>query len=268
MTIPHSPISPLDFAVELVQTAGDLLLERYYRKEKGISIKFDGTLVTNADIEINELIQERIQQQYPHELFYSEEMHYEAGKLPDDAHIWVIDPIDGTTNFALGLSIWGVLVARLEAGFPQLAAMYFPLLNELYTVQRQKGAFLNGQRIHTHPPSADQPFSFFACCARTFRHYDVSIRYKARILGSAAYSFCCLARGVAVVAFESTPKIWDIAGPWLLVEEAGGAIATLEADSPFPFDPEATAFNHEFPTLAAASPQLLAKARLQIKPKG
>ncbi len=268
MTNPPPTTSPLDFAVELVQAAGDLLVERYFRKEKGISIKFDGTLVTEADLEIHELFQERIKQQYPHELFYSEEMHYEAGEMAADPHIWVIDPIDGTTNFALGLSIWGVLVARLEAGFPQLAAMYFPLLNELYTVQREKGAFLNGQRIHTHPPSADQPFSFFACCARTFRHYDVSIRYKARILGSAAYSFCCLARGVAVVAFESTPKIWDIAGPWLLVEEAGGAITTLGSASPFPFHPEATEFNHEFPTLAAASAQLLEKARLQIKPKG
>lgn len=259
--------TPLAFAVETVKFAGDLLVERYFNTEKDISLKSDGTLVTGADLEIDEIIRTRIAQEYPQDYIYSEEIPYKTGDTLEPLHLWVLDPIDGTTNFALGLSIWGVLLARLENGLPELAAMYFPLLGELYTVQRGTGAYLNGKRIYTKPPSADQPYSFFACCSRTFRHYQVSIRYKARILGSAAYSFCCLARGAAVIAFESTPKIWDIAGPWLLVEEAKGAIDTLESASPFPFHPQSTPFNQVFPTLAAASPQDLEKARAQIKPK-
>lgn len=259
--------SPLEFAVETAKAAGGLLIERFFKEEKDVSLKTDGTIVTRADLEIDEMIRSRITQRFPEDSLYSEEIPHQAGLASDSPHLWVIDPIDGTTNFALGLSIWGVLIARLKAGLPEFAAMYFPLLDELYTVQRNKGAYCNGKRIHTQPPSAERPYSFFACCSRTFRHYQVSIRYKARILGSAAYSFCCLARGAAVIAFESTPKIWDIAGPWLLVEEANGAIATLDSTSPFPFHPEATPFNQVFPTLAAASSQLLEKARAQIKPK-
>ena len=108
---------------------------------------------------------------------------------------------------------------------------YFPLLNELYTAQRGQGAWLNGNPIHTRPPDPDQPYGFFACCSRTHRRYQISIPYKPRILGSAAYSFCMLARGAALIGMEVSPKIWDIAGAWLLVQEAGGCIEPLEGQA-------------------------------------
>jgi myo-inositol-1(or 4)-monophosphatase len=181
--------------------------------------------------------------------------------------IWIIDPLDGTTNFILGLHYWGVLLARIVNGWPEVAVMYFPMIHELYTSRLGAGAYLNNQPIQVQPPSRDRPYSFFACCSRTYRQYDVSIPYKTRILGSAGYLFCCVARGIAIIGFEATAKIWDIAGPWLLVSEAGGTIKTLDGSQPFPLKVGENYSNLSYPTLAAASSDLADKARGKILPK-
>jgi myo-inositol-1(or 4)-monophosphatase len=73
-----------------------------------------------------------------------------------------------------------------------------------------------------------------------------------------------VARGIAVLGFEATPKIWDITGSWLLVEEAGGTIETLQGSEPFPLETAMDFAGMDFPTLASATPQLASKAREQI----
>jgi myo-inositol-1(or 4)-monophosphatase len=109
--------------------------------------------------------------------------------------------------------------------------------------------------------------SFFACCSRTHQRYAVSIPYKSRILGSAAYNFCMLARGSACVSFEAAPKIWDIAAAWLLVQEAGGTIAAYMGEPPFPILPMKNYASIDFPTLAAASQELFSKCMPLIQSK-
>ena len=141
------------------------------------------------------------------------------------------------------------------------------MINELYTAQRGKGAFLNGSPIHLHPPDKDRPQPFFACCSRTFRLHDVSIPYKPRILGSAAYSLSCVASGVAVLGFDATPKIWDIASAWLLIEEAGGVIEIINGDDPFPLQPGIDYAHYNMTTMAASTREMIAKACKQIIPK-
>lgn len=143
----------------------------------------------------------------------------------------------------------------------------FSLIQELYTAERGQGALFNGDRIHVRLPDSSNPMSFFACCSRTYRQYYVSIQYKARILGSAAYTYCMVARGMAVLGFEATPKIWDIAAVWLLVQEAGGVIGSLDGGSPFPLAAGIDYAQVNYPTLAAATPGLLSMARSQIQPK-
>ena len=110
--------------------------------------------------------------------------------------------------------------------------------------------------------------AFFSCCSRTHRYYDVRVRYKARILGSAAYNLCTVARGVAVMGFEAPPKIWDIAGGWLVVSEAGGVVETLDGSRPFPLSSAEDYSQRKFPTLAAATQRLASLGREQITPKG
>jgi myo-inositol-1(or 4)-monophosphatase len=230
-------------------------------------LKADKSLVTEADLAADRLIATRIGQQYPRDILLSEELQTSAPSGVHDQAVWIVDPVDGTANFSLGLHFWGILITRLVSGWPDVAALYYPVVDELYTAQRGAGAYLNGSPIRVKMPDPQRPAAFFSCCSRTFRHYQISVPYKTRILGSASYSFCALARGIAVLSFEVSPKLWDIAGAWLLVEEAGGTIETYQGPAPFPLLPELDYAGQNFPTLAAATPELMAKARQWILPK-
>ena len=259
------PTDALQFIAQLATQAGSLLAERFHLSGTHADLKADRSFVTESDLASDRLIGAAIRQAFPQDHILSEEK--DTSSAAGAPAVWVIDPLDGTTNYAVGMHVWGVSIARLEQGIPTLAALYFPLLDELYTAQRGAGAWLNGAPIHTRPPDETQPLSFFVCCSRTHRRYKVSIPYKARILGSSAYSYCMLARGAALIAFEATPKVWDLAGGWLVVQEAGGVIETLFAPPPFPLSPETDYARSSFPTLAAATPDLLAQSRQQIQPR-
>lgn len=253
----------LEFAHEIAQQAGDLLRDSYRQSTKEIRRKSDHSLVTEADLAADRLIAEAIQQRYPDDQLLTEETYTTLtnGRAP----VWVIDPLDGTTNFSMGFQIWGVSIARVVDGAPSLAVLHFPLLRETYTARAGRGAYLNGEPLQVRGLNAEQPSAFFSCCTRTHRRYRVQVPYKTRILGSAVFSFCAVARGTAIQAFEAAPKIWDIVGGWLLVEESGGAVETFDGRSPFPLQPEVDYSQLDLPTLAAASDALLTQARQQIQ---
>ena len=258
-------ISYRDFAIHLAKRAGSLLKRRFKPGGTPATMKSDHTFVTEADKAADRLITKAIYEYAPKEILLSEEMATSLHTL--EPAVWIVDPLDGTTNFSLGLHIWGVSIARLEAGEPVLGVLYFPLTGELFVAEKGLGAYCNDMRLHTRIPDPQRPRPFLACCSRTFQRYEVTIPYKARVYGSAAYSFCLLARGVAGVAFEATPKVWDLAAAWLLVKEAGGSFASLDDSSPFPVVAGCDYVNISFPTLAAASPDLLAISREQIRAK-
>ena len=254
--------SQLEFTIQLARQAGAFLLDAFAVSGTHATFKADRSFVTHADVAVDHLITAAIQAQFPGEAILSEELHNSLSEVTPA--MWIVDPLDGTTNFSLGLHVWGVLITRLQAGIPDMTVQYFPLLDELYTAQRGEGAWLNGKPIHTRPPDPAQPYGFFACCSRTHRRYQISIPYKPRILGAAAYSFCMLARGAALIGMEVSPKIWDIAGAWLLVQEAGGYIQPLEGADPFPLAAGISYHQANFPTLGAATPDLLDGARTKI----
>lgn len=257
--------SDLEFAVQLVKDTGQLLLEYFNPSGTQTSLKEDFSVVTEADLSADQLITEAIQNNYPADGLISEELQPEIGAA--GSAIWVVDPLDGTTNFSLGLPIWGISIARVVDGWPEIGVAYFPFLNELYSAARGTGAFMNDGQIHSQPPVPGQPTSFFSCCTRTHQHYDVSIRYKTRILGSACYTLCAVARGMAVVGFEATPKIWDISAGWLIALESGAAVETIDGSQPFPLRDNFDYRSISFPVLSGASQELLDKSRQEIKLK-
>jgi len=210
-----------------------------------------------------------LQTSLKNDFIISEEMNptYPISSDSDNQAVWIVDPLDGTTNFSLGLPLWGTSIARLVNGAPQAAVLYFPMINELYSAELRKGAYLNDHQLHVRSRLDDLPITFFACCSRTFRRYQVNVPYKTRILGSAVYSLCSVARGIAILGFEATPKIWDIAGGWLLVEEAGGIMRTLDDSEPFPLKPGENYSTQSYPTMAASASAIAQKAEMQISPK-
>ena len=258
--------STLTFATRLAEQVGELLLEHFKRSDKKPQIKPDFSLVTEADLQADKWLTQEILEARPQDTLLSEELHH---VFPEDTAgaVWVIDPLDGTTNFSLGLAYWGTSIALVEDGFPTLAVIHFPLLGETYTAQRGLGAAFNGNPIRVKTPDPQDKGTFFVCCSRTYRSYDVGIRYKTRILGSAAYSFCTVARSMALIAFEARPKIWDLAAAWLVVQEAGGTIAAYDDRNPFPLIAGTDYSRVDYPTLAAASAAFMQKGREQIRPK-
>jgi myo-inositol-1(or 4)-monophosphatase len=255
----------LEFATNLALHSGNLLRKYYNPAGLQATLKSDHTVVTEADLAADRLITEAIRKQYPQDKIISEESshHLEDPYSPT----WIIDPLDGTTNFSLGLSIWGVSIARLLDGYPELGVLYFPMINELYITRRGSGSSLNRLPITTRAPDPNQPMSFFACCSRSFRYYDISIPYKPRIMGSGAYTFCMLARGSALLGFDAVPKIWDLAAVWLLVEEAGGYIAPFEGLPPFPISSNVDYGVTNYPTLAAATTDVFTFGQNKIQKK-
>lgn len=255
----------LNFAAQLATETGVHLLKFFSPNGTYTNLKEDHSVVTEADLSADQLITQSIQREYPTDKLISEELQPAIGEV--DAAVWVVDPLDGTTNFSLGMPIWGVSIARIVDGWPSIGAVYFPIVNELFTAQRSSGAFLNGEQIHAQPPIPGRPTSFFSCCTRTHQRYDVSIRYKTRILGSACYTLCAVARGMAIIGFEATPKIWDIAASWLIVTESGGVIESFDSSQPFPLRANYDYRLISFPILSGATSELVSKSRKQIKLK-
>jgi len=256
---------PVLFAVNLALQTGNLLRRFYNPAGIPASPKPDRTVVTEADLAADKLIIDTIHEHYPQDEIISEESSHHL--VNHQSPIWIIDPLDGTTNFSLGLAIWGVSIARIVDGVPQLGVLYFPMINELYTTRRGSGAFLNNKSIAVRAPDPTQPMSFFACCSRSFRYYNIRIPYKPRIMGSGAYTFCMVARGAALLGFDAAPKIWDLAAAWLLVEEAGGKITAFEGTSPFPISLQDDYSATNYPTLAAATSDVFTLGQNKINRK-
>jgi myo-inositol-1(or 4)-monophosphatase len=258
-------MNPTNFATHLARETGQILLNYYQRAGVKSKLKSDHTIVTEADKQADQYICQQISNSYPEDGILSEESCTIYPK--NKKSVWIIDPLDGTTNFSLGLHYWGISIARMENGFPVIGVLYFPLLDEIFTSGKGKGAFLNGNRLVVKPPSPFQFTSFFSCCSRTNRYYDVDLKYKTRILGSAAYGLAAVARGSAIISFEVTPKIWDFSASWLITEEANGCITPLAGKEPYPLTPGLDYAKLSYPLLAAASPELLIEGKTKIRKK-
>lgn len=220
----------LTLARQTAQQAGDLLADIFLTGKTTANMKDDQTLVTAADGEADRFIQRALNSAFPDHAVLSEEGQT---LYPADAQfVWVVDPLDGTTNFSTGLHHWGVSIALLEGGFPTLSAVYFPLLREMYTASQNQGSYLNARQLNIREQV--DPHSFFVHCSRTPKKYQLNLPYKTRSLGSAVFHLCSIAKGSSRIALETTVKLWDIAGAWLIIEEAGGLIQAAAETPPFP----------------------------------
>ncbi len=258
-------LTPLEFTVQTARQAGDLLLSFYQMAGINADFKSDHTAVTQADFAADKLICEAIKASYPDDLILSEESN--PGNYAGGKPVWIIDPLDGTANFSLGLPIWGVSIARVVDGYPQVSVLNFPMVGELYAAERGQGATINGQPIHPIEAGDHTVRAFFSCCSRTVRHYNMGLPYKARIFGAAAYTFGLAARGNAAIGLQTTPKVWDLAAGWLIAEESGILLEPWQGKAPFPLDPALDYANQSFPTVMAAKQELIELAREKLSLK-
>jgi myo-inositol-1(or 4)-monophosphatase len=228
----------LSFATEVAREAGALLL-RYFRRDLHIRLKGRINLVTEADIAAEKLIASRIQARFPQHGLLCEEGNNIEGR---SEYRWIVDPLDGTTNFAHGYPCFCVSMGLECRSQILLGVIFNPIMNELFHAVRGEGAYLNGRRLAV---SSNETLEESLLC--TGFPYDIQsnrennidnfalLAMHARALrrdGAAALDLCCVAAGWYDGYWELRLSPWDLAAGALIVEEAGGRVTNL-AGGPF-----------------------------------
>jgi myo-inositol-1(or 4)-monophosphatase len=238
----------LEVAVETAIEAGGILISEFSQPAR-ISYKGEVDLVTQADRRSEEAIVARLGGYFPTHTIVAEEG---GGHKGDTRYCWIVDPLDGTTNFAHGYPCFAVSIGFEEAGELVAGVIYQPVTKELFTAYRGEGAYLNGQRIEVSKIdrlSTSLLATGFPSVKRTRNpniHYywDFTLRsHGVRRDGSAALDLASVACGRFDGFWEFGLHPWDTAAGVLLVREAGGVVTNFAGQPYRPGDYETLASN-------------------------
>ena len=224
-----------DSIISVVKEASALMVR------EGFSVKEKGSMeniVTSSDVAVQEFLTGRLAELLPGSGFLCEE---EDLRDLNHEYVWIIDPIDGTANYARGSENCCISVALVRDWTPVLGAVYSPWRQEFYSAEAGKGAFCNGRPIHVSSRPFEEGILFTAMStyrkefAKTCSEiiYDLYMECNDfRRTGSAAVELCLMARGFAELYFEMRLMPWDYAAAALVLKEAGGFICDLDGNFP------------------------------------
>lgn len=228
----------LERTKQIALATGRMQKENLGRKDLKIDKKSTNIdLVTEIDKKSEQAIIEFINRYYPSHAILAEESGLAAN---DSEYLWVIDPLDGTGNYAHGLPIFAVSIALQYKGKTVLGVVYMPVLDQLFTAIKGQGAYLNGEKM-----TVSAKTDLIDCFLATGFPYDIAenpannityfseIVLKARAvrrMGAAAYDLACVAAGKFDGYWEMSLSLWDVAAAALMVEEAGGKIMHFRDD--------------------------------------
>ncbi len=204
-----------------------------------VETKADGTPITDADLDVDRWLAEAIHRELPGHGVLSEE---HETVVPDTSWCWVIDPIDGTSNFTAGLPYWCVSAALALDGEVVLGVVDAPVLGARYLATAGGGTTRDGRSVEVRPRIAwddrahrHVPVMLTTATARHARGAGLAL--NPRVMGSTALDLAVVAEGVAAASVARIPHVWDIAAGQLLVREAGGEVVTLSGDPLLPLTP-------------------------------
>ncbi len=228
----------LEFALRLAQTAEREILPRY--RNVAVSLKSDGSEVTEADREAERVMRAVIEQQYPNHDILGEE-HGATNK--GSRYRWVLDPVDGTASFTLAMPIFGTLVALLEDDEPVVGVIHLPAIGETVYAARGLGCWFTAAgaapvRVQVSPVSSLKEAIASSSGVQSSDIFtkdgETPYRLSNVIRGARKFRFCgdcsqyaLLARGKLHVAFDPVMHPWDIAALVPCVEEAGGVATSI-----------------------------------------
>jgi myo-inositol-1(or 4)-monophosphatase len=231
--------------------AGANEIKRFFNGSFKISNKEGiNNLVTEADHAAEKAIIEVIKKDFPEHLILSEEC---GAKGEASEYKWIIDPIDGTVNFANGIPICCVSIGVEQNGKMVLGAVYNPNMNEFYFAEKGQGATLNDKEIRVSEKTeviksclvTGFPYTYLDTPNGPLQVFEKLIRkgIPVRRLGSAAIDLCWVAAGRFDGFYEHKLAAWDSAAGFLLVEEAGGKVTDFEGNYYSPYQPHIVATN-------------------------
>jgi myo-inositol-1(or 4)-monophosphatase len=232
--------------------AGAAQLRRYFNDENLKISNKEGvnTWVTEADHAAEKAIIDAIKKDFPDHFILSEEV----GEIVTGSEVkWIIDPIDGTINFASGIPLCAVSIGVEKAGEMIMGAVYNPFINELFFAEKGKGAFLNERKITVSKKSevvhsclvTGFPYTYLDMENGPLQVFERFVRkgIPVRRLGSAAIDLCWVAAGRFDGFFEHSLSAWDTAAGYLIVEEAGGKVTDMNGDKYSPYQKKLVATN-------------------------
>ena len=232
----------LNTAIIAAREAGKLQLQAFQeRSSLQISSKAAGDFVTQVDKQCEEIIVQTLSKAYPKHAFLGEE--FGQSGLKDSEYVWVIDPLDGTTNFIHGIPHFAVSIALLKNNVPVQAVVYDPCKNEIFSATKGKGATQDRRRIRVTEQS--RMINSLVATGFPFREGDDYEAYQGtlqkmmeetsglRRMGSAALDLCWVANGRYDGYWERGIKIWDIAAGALIALEAGALVSDYSGENEF-----------------------------------
>ncbi len=194
-------------------------------------LKPDGTLITSCDRWSDKYLVEGLSK-----LTNDEEgiLSEEGSKtVPSSKAYWIVDPLDGTTNFTAGIPFWAISIARFVNGEPETAILDIPILRQRITAYKGKGVFINGKRIKPLIQNLRKS-DCISVCSRSIsilqKQPEKTFPGKIRLLGVSSLNMTSVAIGQTFGAIESTPKIWDIAAAWLILKELNCELTWLRTN--------------------------------------
>lgn len=209
--------------------AGDILVKKFNKTT--YKLKGRANLVTEADIASQQKIIEIVSKAFSDDKFMAEES---APDCMPSGRVWIIDPVDGTTNYAHGFPQAAVSIGFAQDGKMQTAGVFNPITNELFSAEKDCGAFLNNKKIHVSAnDTLDKSllvtgFAYdraqkaeFYC---SFWAEFMKISHDIRRMGAASLDMCWIAAGRTDGYWEFNLMPWDVAAGFLIVEEAGGKV--------------------------------------------
>jgi myo-inositol-1(or 4)-monophosphatase len=224
-------VDPLDFIISLAREAGTLLADRLDGPRE-IGFKHKADLVTDADRASEALIVERIGSNFPSAAILGEE----GGIYPGSGdERFIVDPLDGTTNYAHRYPLFCVSIAYERAGILEAGAIYAPMIGELYAARRGERATLNGKPIAVSPIGAVS--EALVCTGFVPSRYErnamnfATLSHTAQAVrrdGSAALDVAFVAAGRFEAFWEWDLKPWDMAAGAVIVESAGGSVSAID----------------------------------------
>jgi myo-inositol-1(or 4)-monophosphatase len=240
----------MQVAMEAAQTAGQILIDRF-QTSKEITYKGPSDIVTDVDLAAEKAILDLVRAEFPDFGILSEESE---PILADSDFTWVIDPLDGTRNYANGIPHYCTLIALLKGGEPVLAVSHDPARHETFTAQTGSGAFLNGQSISVSSRRSlgeallscdlgyvDEKAGLALDMIRALWPGMLSLR----LLGSAGLGLAYAAAGRVDLFFHHSLSPWDVAGGLLLLREAGGEVVDRQGKRADLYSPSVIGSNGE-----------------------
>lgn len=224
-----------DFIQSMARDAGQIQKDAFRKANTWRTKSGRGDIVTEIDEACDKLIIGRIKQEFPNDPILSEE----AGAIgvEEDRPVWIIDPLDGTRNYMMGIPFFCVSIGLVRGGIPEVGAIYDPIHDEMFFAHRGEGAFLNGEPISVSQDDTleDSIVSIAWVRSKVDRHRFM--RYIERLsketsyfrrFGSAALVSCYVACGRINAYLQGGLNPWDMAAAVVILEEAGGCITNFD----------------------------------------